>query len=67
MFNIDYIELDQIIHDWDERRGNQLNIHETVIDTNFLIIQDQTQKELIDDLKCCICLGLVRLPATMCN
>ena len=38
MFNIDYIELDQIIHDWDERRGNQLNIHETVIDTNFLII-----------------------------
>ena len=66
-FNIDYIELEQIVNSWDLERASQENTPDTVIDQNYIVVTDQTQKELIEDLKCSICLGLVRMPATMCG
>ena len=36
MFNIDYIELDKIIEDWNYERGHQTKLKELVIDFDFL-------------------------------
>jgi hypothetical protein len=33
----------------------------------MVIVKDATQKDLIEDSICCICLGVVRLPGKMCN
>lgn len=40
MFNIDYIELDKIIEDWNYERGNQTKLKDIVIDFDFLLIND---------------------------
>jgi hypothetical protein len=42
MFNIDYIELDKIIEDWNFERGTQTKLKEVVIDFDFLQITDVT-------------------------
>ena len=60
MFNIDGIEFDQIIIDWDIKRGQQLRLEDIILDLDFLLIADKTQKKLIDEFQCSICLGLVR-------
>ena len=33
----------------------------------MVVIKDHTQRELIEDAVCAICLGIVRLPGKMCN
>ena len=42
-------------------------IDETTLDKDMIIIKDSTQRELVEDCVCAICLGIVRLPAKMCN
>ena len=42
MFNIDYIELDKIIEDWNYNRGTQTKLKDVVIDFDFLMISDLT-------------------------
>ena len=42
-------------------------IDEISIDKDMAIPRDNTQKELIEDSVCSICLGIVRLPGKMCN
>ena len=49
MFNIDGIEFDQIIIDWDLKRGQQLRLEDIILDLDFLLIADKTQKKLIDE------------------
>ena len=38
-----------------------------MIDFDFLLISDLTQKQIAEDLKCSICLGVVRQPGVMCG
>jgi len=40
---------------------------EICVDKDQAVPRDQTQKELIEDSLCSICLGIVRLPGKMCN
>lgn len=42
MFNIDGIEFDQIIIDWDLKRGQQLRLEDIILDLDFLLIADKT-------------------------
>lgn len=52
-----------------EQYGDYFNrkLEEVTLDKDMIIVKDQTQKELIEDAVCSICLGVVRLPAKMCN
>ena len=43
------------------------SLDEISIDKDMAIPRDSTQKELIEDSVCSICLGIVRLPGKMCN
>lgn len=42
MFNIDYLELDKILEDWNAERGNQTKLKDIVIDFDFLQISSQS-------------------------
>lgn len=53
----------------DDNYGDYFNrkLEEVTLDKDMIIVKDNTQKELIEDSVCSICLGVVRLPAKMCN
>lgn len=65
MFNIDWTELDDIMEQWHLRRKSVRKLSDIALDTDYLIWQ-QPNREKIYDLKCSICLGLLRLPSVAC-
>ena len=52
MYNIDGIELDQIMEKWEQQRQSKIQIHDVILDQAFLDITNETQKQMIYDFKC---------------
>ena len=66
MYNIDWLELDEIMSEWNTKRKSVRTVADVAIDTDYLI-WDNLNREKIYDLKCCICLGLLRTPSVSCS
>ena len=66
MYNIDWLELDEIMSEWNTKRKSVRTVADVAIDTDYLI-WDNLNREEIYDLKCCICLGLLRTPSVSCS
>lgn len=67
VFNVDTVELDQILNDFEQRRQSKVKIVDVVLDQSYLDIKSESQQQMIYDFKCSICYGLVRPPQVTCR
>ena len=67
MFHPDMPELEKILEAWEQRRSTQLTLDDVPLDMDRIILDTPAKAELVEDFKCAICLGVVRLPASKCS
>mmetsp|Transcript_12702 Transcript_12702/g.21391 ORF Transcript_12702/g.21391 Transcript_12702/m.21391 type:complete len:208 (+) Transcript_12702:273-896(+) len=67
LFNIDHIELESIMQEWNARRPEKLVGPSVCIDMDYLVVRDSVEQSFVEDHKCSLCLGLVRDPVSLCK